>query len=68
MEYASATIRCPFFRRKWGKSITCESFAPDSGVQITFGTNEGLDEHMENFCRSDCWQGCPIAQAAGEKY
>lgn len=61
-------IQCPYFRKKWGRNLTCEGPLKGTTVSINFSETGTQLEYMQDFCNELCWQGCPIAQAAAEKY
>lgn len=68
-------IKCPFYRDQStgnkGKdiSITCEGLIDDSAsLKNIFQTKNAKQNHINNFCKSDCWQGCLIAVNILRKY
>lgn len=61
---------CPFFKEiswkdgdksKVQKQIKCEGLSEGGLIYLTFNTREERNSHREDFCRSACYEGCPIA-------
>ena len=42
--------------------IRCEGLRPGGKIFLEFEDPRERDEHYENFCVSECWRGCPLAQ------
>lgn len=61
---------CPFFKEiSWKdgdksrvqRQIKCEGLSEGGFLYLTFNTIEERNSHREDFCRSACYEGCPIA-------
>lgn len=50
------------------KRIRCEGIHKGGKIFLEFASKAERDEHRENFCYSNCWQGCPIANMLYENY
>ena len=48
--------------------IRCEGLTPGGKIFLEFPNAASKQEHLEDFCYCDCWQGCPIALMLNEKY
>ena len=53
--------------RRWRKHVTrrrirCEGLTPEGKIFLEFKSPEERTEHYNNFCTSECWRGCPLAQ------
>ena len=67
-ELARKKILCPFYKRHRDISVTCESYMDHVNAQLNFTSPKKRKAYMDDFCFTDCWRGCPLAQLAGEKY
>lgn len=63
-------VICPYFVRQGRnrRTIVCEG--PQEGINSGLQFHDEVDKvrYMEAFCRTQCWEGCSVAQAAGEKH
>lgn len=63
---------CPFFIDPPGSSsknanieqkrIRCEGFLADVKMTLDFDRTQKRENWANDFCRTYCWRGCPIAQ------
>lgn len=70
-------VECPFFleapsnarsskfeamnRVREAKRIRCEGLSPGGRLMLEFATSEEREGFCDDFCRSACWRGCPVA-------
>ena len=50
------------------KRIRCEGITPGGKIYAEFRNPDEKKEHMENFCESKCYEGCPVAQMLLAQY
>lgn len=69
---SSAKIKCPYFLRQKEKEknalYCCPIFDNQQSIKLTFKSAADKDSHLNNFCATGCYYGCPIAIAARERY
>lgn len=68
-------VKCPFYKKHSNKgkidqvSITCEPIIDKSiSFRNIFLNEKTSKEHMNEFCKSDCWKECPVAEIIFNKY
>lgn len=59
---------CPYYCKDYADRIICEGHVDGVRVQTIFGSVDRKVAYMEDFCLCRCWQGCPVAGNAEEKY
>lgn len=70
-------IVCPFFKHKENKDLVkkiepfvigCEGAFEGSLVILHyFQSGAKRNRHLNDFCKSKCWQGCPYAQMLNDE-
>lgn len=57
--------KCPFYKTDSKSKICCQG-AVDfcKSTTLFFNTPDAKDDYMQQFCRTYCYKGCVIAQAA----
>lgn len=68
---SDAKIICPWYiKQKQNEKLSiycCPLFENQLSTRLTFKTKSDKKEHIENFCMTNSYQGCPIAIAAKER-
>lgn len=69
MDYKSADVRCPFYRRasRGERKIKCEGVAEGCSTHLAFSSRADFDAHMEKCCCRR-YQDCGLFWALKEKY
>ena len=62
-------IKCPYYKNISKQSIICESIT-ERVVRspMVFKNNAEMYSYMNDFCKSGCWRGCPLAEMIEKKY
>lgn len=66
--YEDVNAKCPYFVCANDRTIRCEGLFDGSNTEVLFNKVCKMTKHRYNFCDSDCWKGCPIAQTIDQKY
>lgn len=67
MKKDDGLVICPYYGSCTPQWIICGGML--SGTELTktkFVSTAAREEHMDEFCKTYCWQGCVIAQAIDE--
>ena len=59
---------CPFYLYEKSKSVICEGISDHSIVELRFKGPANLRGHMQKFCCSMDYEGCPVGKMLFEKY
>lgn len=60
-------VMCPYFKSEKTTGLSCTGILDDTVCFRSIFQNKELKyNHMESFCTSFCWKGCPIAQMLQE--
>lgn len=69
---SNALIKCPFFKKQNEKEknvlFCCPVFDGQLSTKLIFNNEASKISHLENFCATGFYRGCPIAIACTEKY
>lgn len=63
MDRLDCSIKCPFYRNIIRNRIICDGIT--DRVEFTpmpFKNREEMRAYIHDFCASDCWHGCPLAE------
>lgn len=64
----NAKILCPFFKMQYKNSIQCSGvFSNQQTTTLNFDNGKHKTSHIEDFCTTWCWRGCPLAIAINER-
>ena len=67
--YNAPDVICPFYHNDRRRKIICESAVEGSvSTTLNFPSNRAVRDHIDDFCSSRCYEGCPIYRAIMEKY
>lgn len=69
MQRICSKIKCPYFRNIARTRIICEGIT--ERVEFTpmpFKDRKDMTEYIDDFCGSECWRGCPLAEMIEKKY
>lgn len=66
-QYKDVDVRCPFFKRQTGVSISCEGLTDEMGIKLCFANANAQRLHMEVFCEKH-YKKCEIYEILEKKY
>ena len=61
-------IVCPYYKKMRKNAIICEGAYDRVNLQTNFISAREKQEYIDQFCATECWPGCAVAQLAAEKY
>lgn len=65
--YEDVNAKCPYFVTSSDRVIRCEGAIEGTNTEVRFAKVCRLPRHRFDFCDSDCWKGCPVAQMLNQK-
>ena len=57
---------CPFYKHETSQVIYCEGIREGSVLHLAFASKTDAKDYKEDFCHTNCWRGCVIAQMLGD--
>ena len=67
-ERTSKVVKCPYYKEHSKWTIRCEGYMKRMNVQLNYERPDERKAYMDDFCYTECWRGCAVAQLASDKY